>query len=386
MLGRSALSLCLFASFALPLRAQTKSPPAAEISSAAASPTSLLILRNGEVLCGHISREGDKFVVAGEGTQLRLGVREVDFACNSLDEAYATQRGRCVAGRIEDHLNLAEWCLRHSLTGYAARELGSAMSISPRHPRVELIDRRLEQMLSQAVPEKPAVVPAAHVEEASPEPTSAPKLVTGDDLDRLVRSLPAGTVESFTANIQPLLFNNCATAGCHSVGGQAQLNLLRPSVGRTPAQRLTQRNLHNTLAWIDFANPAESKLLAAASGPHGPAKIAVFAARDSARYRELAAWVALAASGQRSAETTTDNTSEPRDETTPSEPGLPAIEKAPASVPVLEAKLVLPPPPGEMPAGETKSSPPRATSQGDMFDPEEFNRRFGVPTKQAGGS
>src|SRR5262249_12594760 len=93
------------------------------------TPQEFLVLRNGEVLCGSTSRDGDRYVVAGEGSQVRFASRDVDFTCRTLDEAYAIQQRRIVKGRIDDHLNLADWCLRQGLTGYAARELSAAMAL-----------------------------------------------------------------------------------------------------------------------------------------------------------------------------------------------------------------------------------------------------------------
>src|SRR5262245_41382901 len=106
-----------------------------------------LVLRNGEVLSGRITRDGDRYVVAGEGSQMRFPSREVDFTCRTLDEAYSIQERRVVAGRIDDRLNLADWCLRQGLTGYAARELSAAMVLDARNPRVVLLEGRLQRVI-----------------------------------------------------------------------------------------------------------------------------------------------------------------------------------------------------------------------------------------------
>jgi hypothetical protein len=49
--------------------------------------------------------------------------------------------------------------------------------------------------------------------------------------------------------------------------------------------------LYNTVQLVDFARPAESRLLKVASQPHGPLKAGVFGDERSPKYRELAAWV-----------------------------------------------------------------------------------------------
>jgi hypothetical protein len=264
--------------------------PAAAVCAAeavdAASPQSvaaptLVVLRNGEVLSGQVSREGDRTVVASEGTEIRLSAREVDFVCQTLDEAYTIQCNREVAGRIEDHLNLADWCLRHELLGYAAREITVAMQIDPKNPRVKVFDARLRRALL------PMPTKATETDEAK----VGARPVSADELERLVRSLPAGTVETFTATVQPMLLNYCATAGCHGPSSSSSFTLARAPLEKVAARRLTERNLYNTLQWIDHDNPIDSKLLSAAREPHGPNQASGATGVGTAKYQELVSWV-----------------------------------------------------------------------------------------------
>jgi hypothetical protein len=247
----------------------------------AAAPRSLVVLRNGEILSGRVSRDGERYLVASEGTEIRLPAREVDFVCQSLDEAYTMQHNRVVAGRIEDHLILADWCLRQQLLGYAAREITEAMEIDAKNPRVMLLDARLRRAL---LPEPPQATSAD-------ETTTAERPVSADELERLVRSLPPGTVETFTATVQPMLLNYCATAGCHGPSSTSSYTLLRAPLEKIAARRLTERNLYNTLRWIDRDNPIDSKLLSAAREPHGPNQASGATGVGTTKYQELASWV-----------------------------------------------------------------------------------------------
>ena len=72
-------------------------------------------------------------------------------------------------------------------------------------------------------------------------------------------------------------------------GGYA---LLRTPADRFGNRRVTQRNLQSTLTWLDFQNPAASRLLNAAATPHGAALGAAFDPQSS-RFRQLVAWVAV---------------------------------------------------------------------------------------------
>jgi hypothetical protein len=260
---------------------ESSSEAAAQPAATPNQDTSLVVLRNGEVLSGRVSREAGRTIVATEGAEIRLSPREVDFICQTLDEAYTIQHNRVVAGRIEDHLNLADWCLRHELLGYAAQEITEGMKLDPKDRRVRLLDAKLRRALLPT--------PAAMAEPS--DISAAARPVSADELERLVRSLPAGTVESFTATIQPMLLNYCATAGCHGPNSSSSYTLLRAPLERVAARRLTERNLYNTLQWIDKENPLDSKLLSAAREPHGPNQASGITGVGTAKYQELASWV-----------------------------------------------------------------------------------------------
>ena len=71
------------------------------------------------------------------------------------------------------------------------------------------------------------------VSEGSPTATLSSENVTArsaipvstSEIDRRVRTLPTGTIETFTRSIQPMLLNYCATAGCHGASGTSSYAL-----------------------------------------------------------------------------------------------------------------------------------------------------------------
>jgi hypothetical protein len=245
----------------------------------------LLLLRNGEALRGRVARVGDQYHVVLSDGEIRIRASEVEGFCRDLEDGYEWKRSRMEPGKIQDHLALAEWCLRHDLTGHAAGQLAEALAIDPEHPKLPLLERRLKF--------------ASTSQSASTAPNSVIQgQASNDDLDRMVRAMPPGTVETFTTTVQPLLLNNCAAAGCHGAGAQAEMRLARLPPGRSVSRRLTQRNLFATLKWIDRQQPDESRLLQAPIAAHGTSKTAVFSERDANKYRQLYAWVHAVANGE----------------------------------------------------------------------------------------
>jgi hypothetical protein len=336
----------------------------------------LLLLRNGQLLEGKITPTGDRFYMELDSGKVWVKAADVEIHCRNLEEGYWLKRSAVELGTVQSHLDLAQWCIQHMLLGHAADELRDALLIDPQHPRIELLERRLK-LAQQKAPTKAA----------EPAPQSTP---SADDLDRLVRGMPAGAVETFTTSIQPLLINHCTSAGCHGPAAENEPRFVRVSAGRT-TKRLTQRNLHTALTLVNREKPLESPLLTVPAQPHGSSKTAVFNDLQSASYRQLAAWVQQVSQAPSTPQPATVAGPMPPLLQTMSPSGvqrasfeapLPQRLAAPDKPPA-EAEREAPPPqirvgPGAPPS---RSAPQRGELPGgfqpkDAFDPEIFNRRF----------
>lgn len=332
----------------------------------------VLLLHNGEVLGGKITRAGDHFFVSMEDGEIRIKTADVRMFCDTLDEGYQRQRAHIRNGTAIDHLDLAEWCLRNQLLGHAAQELSQAMRLDPRQPRIPLIERRLE-----LAHKPPQALPRA----ASP-PDLSP---TNEELDRLMRGMPPGSVETFTSTVQPLLLNHCSTAGCHGPRSDSRLKLWRVPLSKSPSRRLTQRNLHAVLEFIDRDDPGASTLLTASLRQHGDTKAPPFSGVTTIGFQQLAAWVQdLGRHNPAPRPTSVVRPLAPLLQTTPAKPVADpetafVDEDDEASPPNMAAEM----PAAETPAAEQagfvqESKADRATAYTpvDPFDPEIFNRRF----------
>ena len=200
----------------------------------------VLLLSNGEVIRGKISRVGDWYYVVVEGGEIRIRPDRVEFQCRSLEEGYWKKRRLIRADDILERIGLARWCIRHDLFKLAAEELDAAALIDERHPMLPLMRRQLK--MAQLAPE-PSETPA-EASKHEREPTPA-------ELECLVRSLPPHTMEMFTKTIQPLLVNRCSNGACHGPRSDAKPRFYRFRSGTLPSRRTTQRNL---LAVMEFVN------------------------------------------------------------------------------------------------------------------------------------
>jgi hypothetical protein len=243
---------------------------------------SILVLHDGGVLTGKISRAADRYILASGGAEMQIASSRVLFACNSLEEAYQRQRQRLTASSAEAHLALAGWCLRYNLLDDAARELTDARSIEAEHPKLLLLERRL------AMAKLRPASPSRAVFKVEPSPKLAVTQESPPQAD-----LPAGAVELFTRKVQPVLVNNCTTAGCHRPGGHESFQLDRALLHGLANRRTTTQNLAATLAIVDRAQPELSPLLTIPRRTHGGMQGPVFGPRQEQAFRHLVDWVSL---------------------------------------------------------------------------------------------
>lgn len=334
----------------------------------------VLLLHNGEVIEGKISRVGDWYYVILEGGEIRIRPDRVEDHCGSLEEGYSRKRGRIREADLQDRIRLAQWCIRHNLVRYADEELTAAEAIDPRHPMLPLMRR---QIAMKTAP------PAVAEEESPPAVSERLKGPTLDDLDRLVRSVSPDAMETFTRTIQPLLVNRCSTGACHGAACDSKLRLYWFRPGTIPGRRTTQRNLHAAMQFIDPANPEASEILSVPSRAHG--NTAVILTEQDPQYRLLQNWVRSMGTPESDAE---DPSSPPERVRKPHRPPIHAMtEPGFATPPPRESAWKTPGEPEKMapriedpwvanseePRDNGLDGPGQFTPR-DPFDPEIFNR------------
>ena len=323
----------------------------------------LLLLRNGQVLAGDVTRAGDYYVVTqGPGVELRLAARDVEAFCASLDEAYEFKERRLAAGELKPHLDLAEWCLRHNLHARCADQLVAAMRITPADPRLASLENRLKL--------------AAESQESTAEPEAAgSSALSADELEQKLQSLPKASVEKFSSIVQPILLNRCGANQCHGPNSKSEFSLLKPPAGQVASRRFTQRNLYAALRYVNSSQPEESPLITLPQRRHGAALTPVFDKHTQNQLAELIAWSRM-----------TTGVAAPTVLKTIAAPT--AILSQPAATPQIT-------PAGTEPTAEqpTKVMRPRLDEADDAasvstkerfiprdaYDPEIFNRRFHGP-------
>ncbi|WP_254508067.1 hypothetical protein [Anatilimnocola floriformis] len=345
----------------------------------------LLLLRNGHMLQGQITRAGDNYIVTfGIGGEVKIAAKEVETQCADIEGAYDYKLRRLSGDGAGPHLDLAEWSLRHNLHRQCAEQLSLALATEPDNKRLEGIDRRL-QLATQA----PAPIKAKSANST---------IVSGEQLEKTLRELPKGALERFSTIVQPILNNRCATSHCHGANSTSELVLLRPPAGIGSAQKFTQRNLYAVLQFVDRDEPANSALLNKPQAPHGGGTAAALDVRSRSQLQELQTWVEQLAY-RKDAPTPATIDPQAAQLTTPlrATPGENMQQRTTETKHVAEVPApwdaTTPPKLGEppkTPAPHGHHSPPQTPAPTavhkpwqprDPFDPEIFNRRYSPAKK-----
>jgi hypothetical protein len=358
--ARTAVVATLLAAVISQARAETP---------ASASPArGMLLLRNGETIEGTITREDGLYIVDLPNGRIRVKAADVDLVCSSLEEGYRRKRAAIQVGNVHDHLDLAQWCLRHNLIGFATVELADATVAEPKNPMIAVLQHRLKMAMEPPPPAEPRSPSAAGP--------------SNDELDRMIRGMPRGVVETFTQSVQPVLLNHCATSGCHGPQSTTGLRLCRVPAGRSSTRRTTQRNLYSVLQFVNRENPTASKLLTAATKPHGTAQHAIFGEREALQYQRMVDWATLIARPAEAEIPESVARRNPAEVVEPpsadDSPGRPSQEAGKPRLLTASARRRSARDVSTSPKADHEAPPASSDQSGDPFDPEVFNRRYGA--------
>ena len=222
------------------------------------------------------------------------------------------------------------------------------------------------------------------------EPITVTKNVTNAELDQMTRSMPKGTLGPYRTKLERIMTNSCSAANCHDSKSEVMPLL---SFGRTKpiTRRMSQRNLFETLKFIDRSDPFASPLLDAASKPHAGNDTPLLP-EGSKHFEQLKLWLVMLSDDPEGNFLAYQNRNNPAfdrersgssfpttlpDEVSIDSTGQTIIPVKPDPIglqPMEESTVEIPNTIGEIPdlnATRGKYKP------NDPFDPEIFNRQFG---------
>lgn len=351
---------------AIPLLAALLSSPLCGGEPTLAPREGVLLLRNGHVMRGGITRAGDFYVLTlGKTGEVRLPATDVEAQCVDLEDAYRYQAALLTAKKADPHLTLAEWCLRHGLPRQAEEQMEFARQLEPANGRISQIQLRLKLAAGAPPP-------------GNARATGSSTTVGSEQLEETLKELPKGSVEKFSVIVQPMLINRCGANGCHGPASKSNFHLLRPSSGQVMSKRFTQRNLFSVLPYIDRKNPEESRLLTLPQERHGNTLTPIFDKKSQRQFDDLLAWAKhLAAEPPPLPLPATIGPPSPLLSQSGAE-GEKRGDKTPRHIAPMNAGEKPAPPwiPGTAAEDKPSPGPGDPLAPRDPFDPEIFNRKY----------
>jgi len=218
----------------------------------------LVLLTTGRMLTGKVSRNGGGYLIEQPNGRMQVSAEDVKFIVKDLREAYQKQRDSIVEPTPATHVALANWCISYGLHDEARDELKRCLKTDPENTDARRLLQRLTDTIRAGLPPR--------VEEAAPRKT-ADGFVQQDS--ESLGGLSRETATQFTSRIQPLLLNKCGNAGCHGFASSNQFRLTLARGAGKGSRQNTERNLSETLRYIDLDTVADSRLLRASQGAHG---------------------------------------------------------------------------------------------------------------------
>lgn len=255
----------------------------------------VLLLRTGRILEGHVREISTGWLVSQRNGHVVIPFDQVRFEAENLEEVYQRLRLEMEKPTAGTHLRLADWCFSQKLYPEAMRELRDALRLDASNETARVMLHRIEQEIRRQT--QPA-------EGASAGSTSAVGVLRigaerkEDDAPeaRSLAGLSRETADAFVTRIQPLLANKCGNARCHGTAATNDFRLEHvPS--RPGSFRLrVERNLAATLKFVDPDMPRGSRLFMPIDRSHGGRT--VFTGRFGAEQADILRKWALTAAAE----------------------------------------------------------------------------------------
>ena len=143
----TGLSIAATLGLAMGVHALSEDPAPADPPPTGVTPASreeFLLLTDGRLIQGVISREGSVYVVKQTIGVMRFPKKLVEGSYGSLREAYRYKLAQLPEEDPAERLKLAKWCLNSHLTAEAKAQLLKVLEISPEHLPAQAMLSKLE--------------------------------------------------------------------------------------------------------------------------------------------------------------------------------------------------------------------------------------------------
>jgi len=242
-----------------------------------------LALFDGRVVYGKITNAPGGYLLKRPGaSDEMIPTFLVQTAADSLTGCYENLKGMISPTRPDDHLELANWCVRQRLLDEAKTEVLAVLKLDPNRREARELLVKLEEATNPR--------PRNRETEAAPARTGDGFL---ESTGRTTEGLSPELTSLFVRRIQPLLMSKCGNAACHGGNASEEFRLVNIRRVSSSGRTSTLENMRQVLGLVDAADADRTRLVSALSSP---AHIGLFSG-PAGRTQEAAIreWVVSAA-------------------------------------------------------------------------------------------
>ncbi|MDA0282304.1 MAG: hypothetical protein O3B86_03015 [Planctomycetota bacterium] len=240
-------------------------PPGSSVNRSTGNGNSerVLVLRSGRVMQGRIKSVSTGWLVSTDRGHAVIPFGQVLFDADDLNEAYLRLRIQDERPTVTSHLRLADWCLSQDLLAEGARELRDALEKDSSNETARLMLDRVDTEIRRRTPNEFEVRLAQDVVLLNDHETQVE-----DTEVRSLSGLSPETARDFVSSIQPLLLNKCGNARCHGPSATNEFRLTRTRSGSSNSRIVSERNLAAVLNDLRPEQNGKARLLEVIRGSH----------------------------------------------------------------------------------------------------------------------
>lgn len=227
-------------------------PPSSPGPAKSAARSSVLVLFDGRVIGGKVENVPSGYqLTRNDGLTETIPANFVRVAADSLEEAYGKMRDSIRAPLPNEHVELADWCVKQGLYDEAQEQIAEALRLDPNRRDARDLLRAIDDLTRR----KPIHAESAAAPARTQDGFLQPEQRTATDVSR-------ATTDAFVRRTQPLLLNKCGNAGCHGSQTTTSFQIARVRAGGG-TRMSTLQNLEAILRRVDAQTPESSPLLSA---------------------------------------------------------------------------------------------------------------------------
>ncbi len=196
-----------------------------------------------------------------DGGSIAVSKLDLQFVGANRDEIFAFKKSRTPLEDVAETIRLADWASRRRLGPQAIALLEAKLAEPLSDGESRAVVERLDELRQSERSRLLAAQTLAVRRDAPAAPSTRAVSPEVAEIERWAKELPLSAFDRFGRRAHPIVQKRCATAGCHDGSNPSSAYRVRPKGFGAEARLALLFNLRETFDFVDFNNPAASRIL-----------------------------------------------------------------------------------------------------------------------------